>query len=118
MLKLCSVVLLSALAQAADWNQIQAESFQHFTTLIKLDTSNPPGNETPAAKYLQGVLEKEGIPCKLAGADPNRLSLIARLKGTGAKKPILIMGHTDVVGVQRERWSEDPFGAKLMDGYI
>jgi len=64
------------------------------------------------------VLEREGIACKLVGADPNRLSLIARLKGSGARKPLLILGHTDVVGVQRERWTEDPFGARLIDGYI
>lgn len=101
-----------------DWKKVDAETFEHFTKLVRIDTSNPPGNETLAAKYLQGVLEKEGIPCKLVGADPNRLSLIARIKGSGAKKPILMLGHTDVVGVQRERWSQDPFGAKLIDGYI
>jgi len=86
--------------------------------MVRINSSNPPGNETVVAKYIQGVLEREGIPSKLVGSDPNRLSLIARLKGSGAKKPILIMGHTDVVGVQAERWSEDPFGAKLVDGYI
>jgi acetylornithine deacetylase/succinyl-diaminopimelate desuccinylase-like protein len=101
-----------------DWAKTNKEIFQDFTSLIKIDSSNPPGNETQVAKYLQSVLEKEGISSMLVGADPNRLSLIARLKGNGSKKPILIMGHTDVVGVQRDRWSEDPFGAKLIDGYI
>lgn len=86
--------------------------------MVRIDSSNPPGNETKVAQYIKGVLDKEGIPSKLVGADPDRLSVIARLKGSGAKKPILIMGHTDVVGVQKERWSEDPFGAKLVDGYI
>jgi hypothetical protein len=56
--------------------------------MVKINSSNPPGNETVVAKYIQGVLEREGIPSKLVGADPNRLSLIARLKGSGAKKPI------------------------------
>lgn len=101
-----------------DWKALDAETLDHFTSLIKLDTSNPPGNETVAAKYLQGILEREGIPTKLVGANPQRLSLIATLKGNGTKKPILIMGHTDVVGVQRERWSQDPFGAALIDGFI
>ena len=101
-----------------DWKKVDAETFEHFTKLVRIDTSNPPGNETAAAKYLQGVFEKEGIACKLVGGDPNRLSLIARLKGSGAKKPVLMLGHTDVVGVQRERWSQDPFGAKLIEGYI
>jgi acetylornithine deacetylase/succinyl-diaminopimelate desuccinylase-like protein len=63
-------------------------------------------------------LEREGIPCKLVGADANRLSLVARLKGSGVKKPLLLMGHTDVVGVQKAQWTQDPFGAKLIDGYI
>jgi acetylornithine deacetylase/succinyl-diaminopimelate desuccinylase-like protein len=107
-----------ALHGEVDWNKADAETFEHFTKLIRIDTSNPPGNETAVAKYLQAVLEHEGISAKLVGAEPGRLSLIARLKGSGAKKPLLILGHTDVVGVQRERWTEDPFGAKLIDGYI
>ena len=110
----------SAVAQAPklDWSKTDKETFDYFTSLIKIDSSNPPGNETQVAKYLKGILEKEGIPTILAGAEPNRLSLISRIKGNGTKKPILIMGHTDVVGVQRDRWSEDPFGARLVDGYI
>jgi acetylornithine deacetylase/succinyl-diaminopimelate desuccinylase-like protein len=101
-----------------DWKKLEAETREHFSAMVRMNTSNPPGNETVVARYLQGVLEREGIPSKLVGTDPDRLSLIARLKGSGAKKPILIMGHTDVVGVQKERWSEDPFGARLVDGYI
>jgi hypothetical protein len=111
-------VLAFAQAQQLDWKKLQAETLEHFSALVRINTSNPPGNETVAAKYIQTVLEKDGIPSKLVGTDPNRLSVIARLKGSGAKKPILIMGHTDVVGVQREKWSEDPFGAKLIDGYV
>jgi acetylornithine deacetylase/succinyl-diaminopimelate desuccinylase-like protein len=121
MRKILLLLLPCALgAQAADldWNKLQAETREHFSALVRINTSNPPGNETVAAKYIQSVLEKDGIPSKLVGTDQNRLSVIARLKGSGAKKPILIMGHTDVVGVQREKWSEDPFGAKLVDGYI
>jgi len=110
--------LLFAQGPDLDWKKLQVETREHFSAMVRMNTSNPPGNETVVAKYIQGVLEREGIPSKLVGADPNRLSLIARLKGSGAKKPILIMGHTDVVGVQAERWSEDPFGAKLVDGYI
>jgi acetylornithine deacetylase/succinyl-diaminopimelate desuccinylase-like protein len=101
-----------------DWQKINAETAEYFTRLIQIDTSNPPGNETKAAQYIQSILEREGIPTKLVGSDPQRLSVIARLKGNGSKKPILIMGHTDVVPVQRERWTEDPFGGKLIDGYI
>jgi acetylornithine deacetylase/succinyl-diaminopimelate desuccinylase-like protein len=109
---------LIAQAPDHDWKKLQAETLEHFSAMVRINSSNPPGNETVVAKYVQSVLEREGIPSKLVGADPNRLSVIARLKGSGAKKPILIMGHTDVVGVQREKWAEDPFGAKLVDGYI
>jgi acetylornithine deacetylase/succinyl-diaminopimelate desuccinylase-like protein len=122
MLKTLSLLFLPAFlfAQAPqlDWKKLQAETREHFSAMVRINSSNPPGNETAVAKYIQGVLEREGIPSKLVGTDPNRLSVIARLKGSGAKKPILIMGHTDVVPVQAERWSEDPFGAKLVDGYI
>jgi acetylornithine deacetylase/succinyl-diaminopimelate desuccinylase-like protein len=103
-----------AQAPPVDWAKEKSEIFTDFTSLIKIDS----GNETQVAKYLQSLLEKEGIPSMLVGAEPDRLSLIARIKGNGSKKPILIMGHTDVVGVQRDRWTEDPFGAKLIDGYI
>ena len=110
--------VLFAQGPELDWKKLEAETREHFSAMVRINSSNPPGNETIVAKYIQGVLEKEAIPSKLVGTDPNRLSLIARLKGSGAKKPILIMGHTDVVPVQAERWSEDPFGAKLVDGYI
>jgi acetylornithine deacetylase/succinyl-diaminopimelate desuccinylase-like protein len=109
---------LLAQAPDLDWKKLQAETLEHFSAMVRINSSNPPGNETVVAKYIQSVLQHEGIPSKLVGTDPNRLSVIARLKGSGAKKPILIMGHTDVVGVQREKWSEDPFGAKLVDGYV
>jgi acetylornithine deacetylase/succinyl-diaminopimelate desuccinylase-like protein len=122
MMKTLSLLFLPAFLFAQppelDWTKLQAETREHFSAMVRINSSNPPGNETVVAKYIQGVLEREGIPSKLVGADPNRISLIARLKGSGAKKPILIMGHTDVVGVQAERWSEDPFGAKLVEGYI
>jgi len=108
----------SLAAQTLDWNALNAETLRYYTALIKIDTSSPPGNETIAVKYVAGILEHEGIPSKLVGSDPNRQSLIARLKGNGAKRPILIMGHTDVVGVQRDKWSHDPFGAERIDGYI
>jgi len=105
-------------AQSIDWPKVQAESLRYYVDLIRIDTSSPPGNETKAAKYLQAILEKEGIEVKLFGPTPDRMSLVARLKGNGSKKPIAIFGHLDVVGVQRDRWSEDPFAAKIIDGFV
>src|SRR6185436_15791854 len=86
--------------------------------LVQLDTSNPPGGETKVVEYLKKVLDAEGIPSKTFALDPNRANLVARIKGNGSKRPLLIMAHTDVVGVQKEKWPVEPFGAVLKDGYI
>src|SRR6187402_1337236 len=88
-----------------DWTAVNKETFENFTSLIKIDSSNPPGNETEVTKKIQAILQKEGIESQLVGSEPNRLSLIARIKGNGSKKPILVLGHTDVVGVQKEKWT-------------
>jgi acetylornithine deacetylase/succinyl-diaminopimelate desuccinylase-like protein len=101
-----------------DWNAIGDETLQHLVDVVRINTSNPPGNETQAANYLKAVLAKEGIDSELYALDPDRANLVARIKGNGSKRPILIMGHTDVVGVQPEKWTEDPFGANSKDGYI
>jgi acetylornithine deacetylase/succinyl-diaminopimelate desuccinylase-like protein len=117
-------LLLLALPAAAqerypvDWGKTNTEVLEYFTTLLKIDTSNPPGNETRAAEAIQKVLTGEGIPVKLFALEPGRANLVARIKGNGSKKPILLLGHTDVVGVQRERWSVDPFAAVRKGGLI
>ena len=101
-----------------EWGQVESESLDHFTALLRIDTSNPPGNETAAAVYLQEALQAEGIEGRLYAMAPGRDNLVARIGGNGSKAPILVMGHTDVVGVQRENWSVEPFGAVRRDGYI
>ncbi len=121
-----SIICLLMLAATAgaqdrypvDWQKLEPEILRTFTALLKIDTSNPPGNETAAANAIKAVLEREGIACKLFALDAARANLVARVKGTGAKKPILLMGHTDVVGVQREKWSFDPFAAINKNGVI
>ena len=114
------VLLAPTFAQAPkiDWEQQRAESLKHYRALIQIDTSNPPGNESKAVAYLKSVLEAEGISTKTFALDPKRANLVARLKGNGSKRPVLILAHTDVVGVQREKWPVDPFGAVLKDGYV
>lgn len=109
----------SALAQpSVDWAKEKSEILTHFRSLVRIDTSNPPGNETKAVEYLKQVLESNGIPTKTFALDPKRANLVARLKGNGSKRPLLILAHTDVVGVQKEKWPVDPFGAVMKDGYI
>jgi acetylornithine deacetylase/succinyl-diaminopimelate desuccinylase-like protein len=109
---------LSALAQAPDFEKQKAEILERYRTLLRIDTSSPPGNETKAVEYLKRVLEAEGIPTQTFALKPDRANLVARLKGNGTKRPLLILAHTDVVPVQREKWPVDPFGAVMKDGYI
>ncbi|WP_321474961.1 M20/M25/M40 family metallo-hydrolase [uncultured Paludibaculum sp.] len=110
---------LAALAAEPDWPKIQAETLKHFQALVRMDTSDPPGNETPAALYIKQVLEAEGIPVKLFSSVPNRPNLVARIKGNGSKRPILIVGHTDVVNVDPSKWKEHgPYSADRAGGYI
>ena len=101
-----------------DWSQVESESQDHFAALLRIDTSNPPGNETEVAVYLQQALQAEGIEGRLYAVVPGRDNLVARISGNGSKQPVLVMGHTDVVGVQRENWSVEPFDAVRRDGYI
>jgi acetylornithine deacetylase/succinyl-diaminopimelate desuccinylase-like protein len=97
---------------------MDAETLRHFQALLRLDTSNPPGNETRAVDYLRGVLEAEGISTQTFVRDPARANLVARLEGSGTAAPLLLMAHTDVVTVIPERWTHPPFAATLADGYI
>jgi len=88
-----------AQTSAPDWRAVEDETLRHYQALLRLDTSNPPGNEDLAAQYLKEVLGKAGIPAQIVASDPKRSNVIARLKGSGRKRPLLIMGHTDVVTV-------------------
>jgi len=105
-------------AQTPDWRAVEEESMRHFQALLRLDTSDPPGVELPAVEYLKKVLDAEGIPNEVLARDPQRPNLVARLKGSGAKKPLLLMGHTDVVNVDPKKWTFPPFGATRNGGYV
>jgi acetylornithine deacetylase/succinyl-diaminopimelate desuccinylase-like protein len=105
-----------AAGQAIDWTQLRPEILERYRALVQLDTT--PGHEILAVEYLKKVLEAEGIPTRTFAMEPNRPNLVARLKGNGSKQPLLILAHTDVVPVQREKWPVDPFGAVMKDGYI
>ena len=99
-----------------DWNALRTEILDRYRALVRIDST--PGRETLVVNYLKQVLEAEGIPTQTFALDPARANLVARLKGNGSKRPLLILAHTDVVPVQREKWPVDPFGAELKDGYI
>ena len=91
---------------------------QYLADLIRLDTTNPPGNETRVAEYLKKLCDIEGINSQMLGADPARLNFVARLPGSGKLKPLLLMAHSDVVPADRSQWTFDPFSAELREGYL
>jgi acetylornithine deacetylase/succinyl-diaminopimelate desuccinylase-like protein len=116
------VVLATATGHAQapiDWKAVETETLQHFKALVRIDTSNPPGNESRAVEYVKQVLEREGIAFDVFAADPSRANLVARIKGNGKKKPILVMGHTDVVTIDSKKWVDHgPFSADVAGGYV
>jgi len=109
---------LMAQTPAIDWQRVETESMVHYQTVLRFDTSDPPGNERPAAEYLKQVLDREGIPAKVFELEPNRLNVVARLKGSGKKRPLLLMGHTDTVNVDPAKWTHPPFSATRNGGYV
>src|SRR5579863_6104415 len=113
-----AALALSADAQTPDWSKINDEALRHFQGLVRIDSTDPPGNETRVAEYVKKVLEAEGIPVTLAAKDPARANLIARLKGNGTKRPLLIMGHSDTVRVDASKWTFPPFSATRQGGYV
>ncbi len=119
---LLAAVLLSVAGSQAppapDWSKIEAETITHFQALLRFDTSDPPGQEADAAAYLKRVLEAEGIPVETFSLEPHRPNIVARLKGTGARRPLLLMAHTDVVNVDPNKWTHPPFSATRDGGYV
>ena len=106
--------------QQPEWKSFEEETLRHFQTLVRFDTSDPPGNEKAAADYLVKVLQDASIPVKTLAIEdaPHRPNVIARLKGNGRKRPLLIMAHTDVVNVDPKKWVHPPFSAARDGGYI
>jgi acetylornithine deacetylase/succinyl-diaminopimelate desuccinylase-like protein len=107
---------------AIAWTQGTADladrSRRFLVDLIRLDTTNPPGNETRVAEYLKKVCDAEGIATEMVGADPARLNFVARLQGSGKLRPLLLMAHSDVVPADRAQWTVDPFSAEIRNGFI
>ena len=106
---------------AIDLVTLSAEARIWLTDLLRINTSNPPGNELVAAKYIAAVIEKEGIHTEVIENAPGRGIVIARLSAGAVPDPpraLLLLAHTDVVGVDRSKWSQDPFGGVIKDGYL
>src|SRR6266404_1053985 len=92
---------------------------QLLADVIRIDTSNPPGNEGKLAEFLQSRFAGLSFEIDIVPTpQPGKAHFIARLRGDGSKRPILLAGHEDVVGVEREKWSVDPFAGVIRDGYV
>ncbi len=120
---LTCIALTTALSAAQrspepNWTAIEEETLRHFQAIVRMDTTDPPGGEKPVADYLKTVLESDGIPVQVFALEPNRPNIVARLKGNGRKRPLLLMGHTDTVNVDAKKWSHPPFNADRDGGYI
>ncbi len=101
-----------------NWNAIRDETTRYLQDLIRIDTTNPPGNETRAAEYLAAVFKREGIEPIVLESAPGRGNIVARLKGDGRAAPLLLMAHLDVVPVEADKWEHPPFGGDIIDGYL
>jgi acetylornithine deacetylase/succinyl-diaminopimelate desuccinylase-like protein len=94
------------------------DAVRHLQALIRIDTTNPPGNETPAAEYLADLFTQAGIAPTLVGAIDTRKNVIARLKGDGSKGPLLLAAHLDVVPHEPSEWKHGAFSGEIHDGYL
>src|SRR5258708_32600308 len=90
-----------------------------LSALIRVDTSNPPGNERKVAELLATRFKPLGFDVEIVDTpQPGKAHFIARLRGDGSKRPVLVAAHADVVGVEREKWTIDPFAGVIRDGYV
>jgi acetylornithine deacetylase/succinyl-diaminopimelate desuccinylase-like protein len=101
-----------------EWDELGGEAAELLASLIRIDTSNPPGNETVAAQYLRDWLLARGVRGELVGGLPDRLSYVARLQGTRPGPTLALMAHTDVVPAVAEEWSVPPFAGVIRDGVV
>lgn len=105
-------------APAIDWDEATAEATELFSQFLAVDTANPPGNEAAACDFLGAVLRREGLAYDLYETGPGRVSLHCRLRGDGSAGDVILLNHTDVVPVEREFWTVEPFGGEIRDGYV
>src|SRR2546430_1225869 len=114
-----AVSLCVALAQTAPGQKSEYPTADLLSQLIRIDTSNPPGNESKVAEFLATRLRPLGFDVHIVPTpEPGKAHFIARLKGDGSKKPVLLAAHADVVGVEADKWTVDPFAGVIRDGYV
>lgn len=105
-------------AQAGEPDALGREALGVFVDYLRVDTTNPPGNEIRAAEFFQKLLAKEGIASEIHESAPGRANILARLKGDGSKPAVILLNHMDVVPADMRYWTVDPFGGERKDGYV
>ena len=101
--------------RGADASAIEEETLRHFQAILRVDSSQ---KEEGVARYVADVLTREGVAAQVLAVDPTRPNVVARLRGSGRKRPILIVGHSDVVPVDASKWTHPPFDATRAGGYV
>jgi acetylornithine deacetylase/succinyl-diaminopimelate desuccinylase-like protein len=105
---------------AVDWDKAGDEAVEALREYLRVDTTNPPGNETRGAEWMGAILAREGIPYEILEYAPGRGNLIARLEGGKAEPPLCLLSHIDVVSAEADKWpkGKGPFSGALEDGYV
>jgi acetylornithine deacetylase/succinyl-diaminopimelate desuccinylase-like protein len=103
---------------AAEAGPDAQEALALLRDYLRIDTTNPPGNEIKTAEFFKQIFDREGIESRIFESAPGRASIYARLKGDGTQKAIVLLNHMDVVPAYRQFWSVDPFAGEIKDGYI
>ena len=106
------------MTNSLNWQAISAEAVHYLQDLLRIDTTNPPGNELAAVEYLAGALRAEGLEPIVLESAPLRGNVIARLKGDGSLPPLLLYNHLDVVPAESQHWTHPPFGGDVADGFV
>ncbi len=102
-----------------DWPAVHREALEVFRQYLRIDTTNPPGNEAVAARFLGRLLAAEGIECEFIETAPGREAVVARLRGNGSRPGALMLAnHLDTVPADAAGWKAPPFGAEVRDGRV
>ncbi|MDP2321752.1 MAG: M20/M25/M40 family metallo-hydrolase [Acidobacteriota bacterium] len=115
---LLSTSLLAQNPAQPDWAKVEEETLRHFQAILRMDSTDPPGKEDHVVAYLKQVLEADGIPVQTYAMEAHRPNLVARIKGSGRQRPLLLMAHSDTVNVDPKKWTHPPFGAVRDGGYV
>ena len=111
-------VALATAPGDAEWKALGDEATALLAEYLRINTTNPPGNEIAAARWLAAVLRRDGIEAQVFEPAPGKANLYARLAGDGSARPLILLNHMDVVLASREYWTVDPFGGLIKDGAV